>query len=280
MKASQSALIVEGGGLRGAFSAGVLAELEQHQALDFDCCYATSAAAPSAAYWLAGQIEDAVHIWQHFTSGSQLISPGRLLRGRSIMDLDRLVGVFEKWVPLNTERLTSSRTLFVTVTNCTNGCAEYIPIEPDNAFALLKASMALPVAYGPSVLVRGVPYIDGGLTDSIAIDTVIATSPSRTLVVLTQPHGYRKKPAPVAARLMARYYRQYPALESAFGNRYKIYNSSVTLVEALESKGTIDVIRPAHPLPASRLSRDQGLIRSTLEAGRKAARDWLERKRW
>lgn len=268
-------LVVEGGGLRGAFSAGVLAELASDGSLHLDACYATSSGAPSAAYLLTGQIEDAVRIWQDFTSGSQLIAPGRLLRGKSLMDLDRLIGVFQDRVRLHIERLASEAPLFISVTNCTNAQAEYLRCSQANAFDLLKATMALPFAYGPTISIEGTPYFDGGLVDSIPLQKALAHQAQRVIVVLTQPRGYRKRPAPQVAKLLSAYYRKYPALAAAFAQRFQRYNDCLDELERLEDRGDINVIRPQTRLPATRLSRDRQSIVASLNQGRKEARTWL-----
>lgn len=272
---ARDVLVVEGGGLRGAFSAGVLAELARDGSLRLDACYATSSGAPSAAYLLTGQIEDAVRIWQDFTSGSQLIAPGRLLRGKSLMDLDRLIDVFREQVRLNVDRLPAATPLFVSVTNCNNAQAEHLRCSQDNAFALLKATMALPFAYGPTISIEGVPYFDGGLVDSIPLRMAMTHGAERVIVVLTQPRGYRKRPSRQMAKLLAAYYRRYPALTAAFAQRFQRYNDCLDELERLEDDGAINVIRPRSKLPATRLSRSRQDIVSTLNQGRTEARTWL-----
>jgi predicted patatin/cPLA2 family phospholipase len=272
---ARDVLVVEGGGLRGAFSAGALAELARDGSLHLDACYATSSGAPSAAYLLTGQIEDAVRIWQDFTSGSQLIAPGRLLRGKSLMDLDRLIDVFRERVRLDVERLPSETPLFVSVTNCTTAQAEHLRCSQDNAFALLKATMALPFAYGPTISIEGVPYFDGGLVDSIPLRKALTHQAERVIVVLTQPRGYRKHATPQVARLLAAYYRRYPALAAAFAERFRRYNDCLDELERREDAGEINVIRPQVKLPATRLSCNREDIVSTLNQGRMAARTWL-----
>jgi predicted patatin/cPLA2 family phospholipase len=272
---TRDVLVVEGGGLRGAFSAGALAELAGDGSLRLDACYATSSGAPSAAYLLTGQVEDAVRIWQDFTSGSQLIAPSRLFRGKSLMDLDRLIDVFRERVRLHIDRLPSETPLFISVTNCSNAQAEYLRCSQDNAFALLKATMALPFAYGPTISIGGVPYFDGGLVDSIPLRKALAHEAQRTIVVLTQPRGYRKQPSRQMAKLLAMYYRKYPALAAAFAQRFQRYNECLDEIERLEDLGQINVIRPQARLPATRLSRDRQAIVATLNQGRHAARIWL-----
>jgi predicted patatin/cPLA2 family phospholipase len=274
---SGTVLVLEGGGLRGAFVAGVLAELERSPRLAFSHIFATSAAAASAAYLIAGQIDRALSIWRDRTHGGQLISPRHVLRGRGLMDIEGLVEVFRGELSLDAGRVERSSTaLRVAVTNCNTGAADHVAATERNLFSLLKATMALPVVYGRVVDVEGVPYIDGGVTDAIPIEAALALQPARLIVVSTRPLGYRKRPTAFAADLLRYNYRAFPALWPALRNRWECYNRCIVKVEALERLGRLEVIRPMQPLPASRMTRDRGRIIATLELGRAAARAFLQ----
>jgi predicted patatin/cPLA2 family phospholipase len=272
-----TALVIEGGGIRGAFTTGVLSELERRGGARFDCAYATSAGAPCAAYSLAGQTDDSVFIWEHFIHGGQLVSMKKWLSGRSLMDIDGLVHLFECILPLRRERLAKDRSLFVPAPNCITGQAELFQVDAQNVLSVLKASMALPVAYGPTVDIAGTPYLDGGLTAAIPIEAALESGAQNILVILTRPRGYRKKIRPQVARAMSYYYRRFPALARAFNERCQGYNDAVARLEELEDAGRVSVIRPLSALPASRMSQERDKIVATLSAGRDAARQWLNR---
>jgi predicted patatin/cPLA2 family phospholipase len=273
---SPTVMVLEGGGLRGAFVAGVLAELESGR-VGFDHIFATSAAAASAAYLVAGQGQAALRIWRERTHGGQLLSVKHLLRGRRLMDIQGLVDVFRHEIALDTASLASSSTaLSIAVTNCDTGRADYLRATADNLFSLLEATMALPVVYGRVVHVGGVPYIDGGVADAIPLDPALQLEPERVLVVCTRPLGYRKVPVPIAGDWLRYHYRAFPELWPALRTRWECYNRSIMKLEALERLGRLWVIRPSEPLPASRLTRDRGRILETLELGHRAARSFLE----
>jgi predicted patatin/cPLA2 family phospholipase len=274
----KTVLVLEGGGLRGAFVAGALAELEASARLDLAQVFATSAAAASAAYLIAGQMDRALAIWRDRTHGAQLISPRHLLRGRGLMDIEGLVEVFRGELALDAERLErSSTSLFIAVTNCRTGKADHVAATERNLFQLLKATMALPVVYGRVVDVEGTPYIDGGVADAIPLGAALESEPSRVIVVCTRPLGYRKKPTPLVGDWLRHNYRTFPELWPALRNRWESYNRCIVKLEALERLGRIEVIRPLEALPASRMTRDRGRIVATLELGRKAARTFVER---
>jgi predicted patatin/cPLA2 family phospholipase len=270
------ALLVEGGGLRGAFGAGVLAELAKPGGPNFDDVLAVSSGAPTAAYMIAGQIEDGLRIWEDHTHGTQLVSPFNWLRASPLMDIDGLVDVFERVVPLRASRLGDAATRFwIVVTNCHTGRAEYVRVTPENALGLLKATMAIPIAYGKIVTVGGVPYIDGGVADAVPVRRAVSLERDVTVAVLTRPRGHRRRRARAVAYVMGRTYGRYPALAATLSSRWKTSNDSLDLVDDLEARGAISVIRPAGPLAAGRLSTRREHILATIQAGREAARAWL-----
>jgi len=275
-ESASAALVVEGGGLRGAFSAGVMAELFASGQARFDDVVAVSSGAPTAAYLIAGQVRECVRIWEDHTHGSQLISPLNWLRAAPLMNIERLVGVFDRGVPLDLSRLgAATARCWVVVTNCHSGEAEYVRATPANVLGLLHATMAIPIAYGKVVPVDGVPYIDGGVADAIPIRHALSLKRDRTVVVLTRPRGYRRTRSRAGAYLMGRSYVRYPALAPVLAARWKTSNDSLALIERLEDRGDVSVIRPAAPLAASRLSTRRVDIVATIEAGRAAARAWL-----
>lgn len=268
-------LVLEGGGLRGAFVAGALGELARCD-LRFSHIFATSAAAASAAYMVAGQIERALEIWRERTHGAQLISPRHLLRGRGLMDIEGLVDVFRGDLSLDAVGVARSSTaLRVAVTNCMTGAADHVAATESNVYELLKATMALPIVYGRVVPVEGVPYIDGGVADAIPLEAALALAPARIIVVATRPNGYRKKPSRMS-HLLRYNYTRFPALWPTFANRWEAYNRSIAKLEQLEQLGQVQVIRPTGVLPASRMTRDRGRILETMDLGRDAARAFLD----
>ncbi len=274
-----SALVVEGGGLRGAFSAGVTAELTAAGVPAFDDIVAVSSGAPTAAYLATGQPEEGVAIWRGYTHGTQLIALRNLPRGRPLMDIDRLVGVFERVVPLDASRLAASPTrLWVGVTDCRTGEGRRIVATPRNVFELLRATMALPVANGRVVAVDGVLAIDGGVVAPIPLDHALGLGRDRTLFVLTRPRDYRRpttRSGAATSWLIGWTYPRYPAIRRAMARHRLVANAVLDRIDALECRGAISVIRPAATLPLGRLSRDRGAIGAAIEIGRTMARDWL-----
>jgi predicted patatin/cPLA2 family phospholipase len=198
------------------------------------------------------------------------------MRRRPLMDIDKLVDCFRSHPALDVSKFDHpGPSVFITVTHCATARAHHVKMTAGNAFDLLTAGMALPLAYGRTVRVDGDDYIDGGITDSIPIERALAENPDSLLVVLTQPTGYYKKRSPMAEKAFAVQYRRYPALVEAFRDRWERYNRTLELVERLEAEGRISVVRPREPLPASRMTRSRALILKTIQLGRDAARAWI-----
>jgi predicted patatin/cPLA2 family phospholipase len=276
---TNTVLVLEGGGLRGAFVAGALGELATCQALRFSHIFATSAAAASAAYMVAGQIDRGLQIWRDRTHGAQLISARHLFRGRRLMDIEGLIEVFRGELSLDAARVELSTTaLRIAVTNCNTGAADHVTATRANVYELLEATMALPVVYGRVVAVGGVPYIDGGVADAIPLEAALALAPARIIVVTTRPSGYRKKPSRFGQQLLRFNYPRFPALWPTFANRWETYNRVVDKLEELEKLGSVQVIRPRGTLPAARMTRDRNRILETLSLGQSAARHFLARE--
>ncbi len=270
------ALVIEGGGLRGAFCAGVLAAWDR-LAPRPDAIYATSAGAPSAAFMATGQIDVAIRLWETKTHAHHLVSPTHWFKGRPLMDVDKLVNHFRGRLSLDVEQFGNCPTkVFIAVTNCRTATAEYLRLTPGNALDVLTATMALPLAYGRVVNIHGQPYIDGGVVDCIPLERALERGYDHIVVLLTQPAQYRKRRSAVSEVLLRAQYPNYPELPHAFRARWARYNQHVDQIAQLEAAGRIKVIRPESRLPASRMTRDRRKILETIQMGRDCAKRWLD----
>jgi predicted patatin/cPLA2 family phospholipase len=266
-------IVIEGGGLRGAFAVGVLDELDRVLPVRPAHVFATSSGAPNAAYYVTGQIADGVRIWEQHTHGSQLLDFGNLLRPDPVMKIDELVAVFRDEIKLQAAQLTDERPrVHISLTEVESGQNHVLRATPDNVFALLTAAMAIPVAYGKVVPVEQGLYIDGGFGAPVAIREALALGLDGIVVVLTKPRGHRRKPNAFAEWLQCSSYAAYPHARPAIRAKWRNYNATMELIDEHEQAGKLVVIRPAAELPASRLSRSQARILASIELGRSAVR--------
>lgn len=155
----------------------------------------------------------------------------------------------------------------IVVTNCLTGRAEYLQEKKDGKrlMQLCRASSSLPVVT-PMVYIDGVPYLDGGLADSIPLLHAMRTGFKKNVLVLTRNQGYRKS---VSKKKMAMYqtlFRNYPALTRTICSRAWQYNRMMAAVEKWEEQGKIFVIRPVQH-PVSRLENKASVLEAFYRHG-------------
>lgn len=148
---------------------------------------------------------------------------------------------------------------YAVCTNVETGKAEYFPYTGDDRTnTVLKATCALPMLF-PYIYIDGVPYLDGGLSDSIPFEKALADGSDRLVVVLTREQGY-KKTTSSSAKIMARAYVKYPELSKDLLKRAGRYNRCIRRLEKMEKEGKLIVIRPTSTKGFSRLEHDQQKI--------------------
>ncbi|HEX4959886.1 MAG TPA: patatin-like phospholipase family protein [Thermoanaerobaculia bacterium] len=190
------ALVVEGGGMRGIYSAGSLVGLEFLGMRDvFDDVYGTSAGAINAAYYLAGQGSFGITIYYQDLEGFKFVNRLRLTK---MADIDFLYDeVIPKRKPLDVERVLASRSrFFITLTGVDTGTGFLVQAQEASTplIRILKGSAALPLAYNRPVEVEGRPCLDGGVANGIAIHEALEHGCTDVLVLLTRPESYVSPP--------------------------------------------------------------------------------------
>lgn len=224
-------LVVEGGGMRGVISGGSLIALEQLGLTSaFDEVYGESAGAINAAYFLASQAAFGGRIYVEDLTSVRFISPWRL---NKILDMDFVVDhVMTHVKPLNAEAVLRSRSsLFVSVTNALDGTGRIVDVKKEQPplLPLLKATAAITPLYNKAVLLEGVPYVDGGITDPIPVANAVKAGCTHILVLLTRPYGFRSRASRgIERRLLQILLRHWdPRFRHVFLNvRYRKYNEA------------------------------------------------------
>ncbi len=252
----QTGLVLEGGGMRGVFTSGVLDCFMKHQ-LWFPYTIGVSAGACNGISYASRQIGRShfsnIELFKHY----DYIGLHHFLRGKGYIDLDYLFHVFpDKYFPFDFDTYSHSADRFVMVTsNCLTGRAEYHEEKscPKRMVAICKASCTLPILC-PVTFVDGVPMIDGGLCDSIPVKRAIEEGFQKNVVVLTRNKGYRKEEK--SLHLPGFIYRQYPAIREQLKSRNRRYNETMDYIDRLEEEGKVLVIRPERPLEVGRTCRD------------------------
>jgi predicted patatin/cPLA2 family phospholipase len=261
-----TALIVEGGAMRGAWAAGVLAFLYEQGRRQYDFVYAASSGACSAAYFVAGMYEPSLSIWREQIC--QVVRKSNFLRRKPIIDLAYLVDhVFRKRVPLSVEALQKAPTrFFIVLTDCQTGEPVYFHVCDDRVFAALRATSTMPLATRGFDYVDGQPFADGGVADPIPIQRALRDGATDITVVLTHNFRFRLKPLPRWLGWFA--YPAYPKVARAWtaGQCLK-YNAALDLIKQPPAGIRLQVFRPMRPLPVGALTIAQKRIEAALVLG-------------
>lgn len=253
----RTGLVVEGGGMKCAYNAGILdAFLES--GITFDYCIGVSAGAGNLASYLAGQkgrnlrfFTEHIHLPQYFGLRS-------LLKTGNLFGLQYIYGTLiraDGKDPLDYEAIRNNPTRYeVVVTNAENGQAEYYGKEMlhQDDYRLLMASSAIPAVCQPVVL-RGSPYYDGGLSDAIPVERALLQGCDRLVVILSKNREYLRKPQKLRF-LYSRMCRQYPKVVEAIDHRHETYNQNLQHVFALEKEGKAFVFAPSSTIHMSTYS--------------------------
>ena len=238
-----TALIVEGGAMRGAWAAGVLAFLYERGRRQYDFVYAASSGACSAAYFVAGMFEPALTIWREHTC--KVVRKSNWLRRKPIIDLAYLVDqVVRKHIPLSVEALQKAPTRFLIVlTDCHTGEPVYFHACDDRVFAALRATSTMPLATRGYDYVDGQPFADGGVSDPIPIERALRDGATDITVVLTHNRDFRLKPLP---RWLGRFaYPIFPQVARAWtAGQYLKYNAALDLLKQPPAGVRLRVFRP------------------------------------
>ncbi len=260
-------LVLEGGGMRGVFTSGVLDAFMKHD-LYFRYVVAVSAGACNGVSYMSHQIRRARIANINMLGQYDYIGLKHLVTQGSIFDRKLLYDDFpKKLVPFDWETYTKSGAEFeVVTTNCLTGRAEYLSEykNPQRLNDIIMASSALPFV-SSVVEVDGVPMLDGGIVDSIPIMRSVEKGHDFNIVITTRNFGYRSKGRDI--KLPSLIYDDYPRLRVALSHRVEAYNEQLDLLERMERWGDVVVIRPERPMEVGRVTRDTDKLERLYEEG-------------
>lgn len=260
-------LVLEGGGMRGAFTSGVLDAFMKH-GIEFPYIVSVSAGACNGLSYVSRQPGRARTSNIDLLVKYDYVGIKHLLRTGCIFDQQLLYYQFpQEIIPYDYDTYFKNPTLYeMVVTNCHTGLAEYLS-DHDNAERLLeicRASSALPYV-SKMVPIDGKLYLDGGICDSIPIERAISMGYRKNVVVLTRNKGYRKKNKDF--KIPPVIYKKFPRLRVALSHRNAVYNRQLELLEQMEERGDIIVIRPERPLEVERICKDAAKLQRLYDEG-------------
>jgi predicted patatin/cPLA2 family phospholipase len=272
-----TALVLEGGGMRGVFTCGVLDYLMDHH-IEFPYTVGVSAGACNGLSYMSHQRGRGKFSNIDLLAKYKYIGIRPLLKRRGLIDQQLLFHRFpDRILPYNYKAYAENPNRFEMVTtDCRTGKACYWEEKHDEKriIDIVKASSSLPYAC-PIIYVDGRPMLDGGIVDSIPLLRAVEQGYDKLVVVLTRNKGYRKS---VKEVMVPRFiYKEYPRLRVALRNRNKIYNEQLELVERLEDEGKIVVIRPEEPIVVGRMETNVRKLTDLYKQGYACAKKMMER---
>lgn len=271
-------LVLEGGAMRGMYTAGVL-DVWMENGIRADCVVGVSAGALFGVNFLSGQNGRVIRYNKRFNGDKNYMGLLPLLReGNLVSTVYAYDRVPRELDPFDDAAFMASGVPFyAVVTNVASGCPEYIRVNSVfRQMDVLRASGSMPFVSRP-VKLGGKAYLDGGISDSIPYRWMAQQGADRIVAVLTQDARYRKKPMPAA--LVKAYGLRYPAIAAQLAGRHAAYNRAVEELCAWEAQGKAFVLRPAAPLNIGKTESDPLVLQRVYEQGRREAAEQLPRLR-
>ena len=256
----QAGLILEGGGMRGVFTAGVL-DFFLDKNIEFSSCYGVSAGACNACSYLSKQKGRSYDVIVDYIGDKRYCSPYSLLTTGDLFGADFLYNVIPNQLnPFDYETFRSYRGKFYSVmTDCKTGLAVYYPVKDlRKDMNAIRASSSLPLV-SRMVSINGRRYLDGGISDSIPLRRSIKDGNRKNVVVLTRSPDYRKPPFKMNG------------LVKGVRHRSDRYNDTLDFIRSEEEKGSTFVIRPDQPVNIGRIEKNPKKLRQLYREGYRCA---------
>lgn len=278
----QTGLVLEGGGMRGVFTCGVLDWLNDHN-IDFPYVVAVSAGACNGVSYMSHQRGRAKYSNIDMLHKYKYIGMKFLWTQHSILNQELLYKEFpERLLPYDFAAYKANPAKFeIVTTNCLTGQANYLSEKDKYSrfIRLIKASSSLPYVC-PVVIVDRTPMLDGGIVDSIPVERAMSQGYTHNVVVLTRNKGYRKTERDI--KIPSFIYRRFPKLREALSHRCECYNRQLEMIERLEVEGKVTVVRPISKLEVDRLESNIEKLTALYEEGyvcaEKVLEPWVKRQ--
>lgn len=272
----KTGLVLEGGAMRGMFTAGVIDVFLENN-ITVDTTVGVSAGAVFGCNFKSRQIGRVIRYNKKYSRDPRYVS------FRSFIKTGDLYGeefcyheLPNNLDPFDTKTYAENPMDFYAVcTDINTGKPIYhlCKTGTDSDLQWMRASASMPLA-SRIVSADGYEMLDGGISDSIPVSWIMSQGCEKAVVVLTQHKGYRKKKNSMLPLIKA-VYKKYPKLIEALENRHVFYNAELDRIAGLERRGKILVIRPDEPIKISRTEKDPEKLEAVYQLGRKIASEKL-----
>ena len=269
-------LILEGGAMRGLFTAGVIDEMME-QGVRYDGCIGVSAGAAFGCNYKSHQIGRVLRYNKRDAHEKKYCSWYSWLTTGDLYGADFCYHKLPDELDIMDVKTYNSDPMhfYVTATDTATGKAVYHELDhlDDEAYEWMRASASMPVVSRP-VRLMGRSLLDGGISDSIPVKFFESIGYTRNAVVLTQPRGYRKG-AQSGMKILARLLKQYPAIVKDLKERHIIYNRELDYIDQREKEGKLFVIAPPHELKIGRTEHDTERMDEVYQIGRQTMKEHI-----
>lgn len=273
----KTGLVLEGGAMRGLFTAGVLDVFMEHD-LVFDGLIGVSAGACFGCNYKSRQPGRVIRYNKRFAKDPRYCSWTSLFKTGDLFNAEFCYRELPLTLdPFDNDAFVANPMAFhVVTTDCATGQPVYTRIDSVDETALdwIQASASMPVVARP-VAVGGGLHLDGGLSDGIPLKYFESIGYARNVVITTRPHGYRKFPS-VKIALLKPFLRKHPAIYRALRTRHEWYNATLEYIDRRVAAGAAILIAPEAPLPISRVCHDPDQMQRVYDLGRIAGEKALE----
>ncbi|MBR3987959.1 MAG: patatin family protein [Clostridia bacterium] len=271
-------LVLEGGAMRGMFSAGVMDVLMEN-GIEFDGLVGVSAGAVFGCNYKSKQIGRTIRYNMKYIKDPRYCSFRSLIKTGDMFGKDFCYNKIPNELDVFDNDTFKSNPLkfYVVATDINTGKAIYKPIDSadEKGLEYMRASASMPLV-STIISIDGKELLDGGITDSVPLEFFINKGYEKNLAVLTQPKGYIKEKNSLIP-IMKLSLRKYPKLIDAMANRHILYNNQIEYAENAEKLGKAFIIRPKEKLPIGRLEKNPETLRKVYDLGRQEALDNLDK---
>lgn len=271
----QAGLVLEGGAMKGIYTAGVL-DFFLDKEMEFSSCYGVSAGACNLCSFLSKQRKRAYRVSVNYLDNKRYCGSYSLLTTGDLFGADMCYDLIPNYLdPYDYEAFDRYEgNAYAVVTNIVTGKAEYLQMkEMHEDILAVRASSSMPLVSRNVRIGEGV-YLDGGISDSVPIAKSIKDGNQKNVVVLTKETGFRREPASPAqlALIKARYVR-YPKVYELMKERHIHYNAMLYYLDKQVENGTAFVIRPKKKSAVSRIEKDEKKLEALYEEGYRDAEE-------
>ena len=269
-------LVLEGGGMKGIYTAGVL-DFFMDKDLWFSNCYGVSMGACNLCSYISGQRGRAATVTMDYLDDPNYCGLRPMLKTGDLFNVKMAYTDIPMVLnPFDFDRaLAYEGNAYAVITDLETGKAEYPKINDlKNSMEYIRASASMPLV-SRNVEIDGKVYLDGGIADCIPIMKSLHDGNKKNVVVMTKEVGYIRKPFSMMAAVKLRY-RKYPNVIKDMKLRHKRYNKVVAFLEREHERGNLFLIRPSYDLGVARVEKDREKLKALYEQGYREAKDQYE----